>query len=494
MTLPQPFALLVAIACGALVTFSLAPYNIWPASLLSLAGFIFILDKTHPAQAFWRGWAYGLGLFGFGVSWVYVSIHEHGHAAVPLALLLTAAFCAGLALLPALQAFLWVRFARNSWLGVSLGFPALWVLFEWLRSWLLTGFPWLYLGYAHLQTPLAGWAPIGGVFSLSFFVALSASLIFAAIKWRSNKGLFASAAVLLLVWGAGAALTKVEFTAPKNNETMSVALVQPNIPLEKKWDKAYFPAIVADFNEQTLAAMDADLILWPESAIPAFYQRLDAVIKPLAERAKLDNTALVFGIPYQGEQDGYYNGIVAEGAGSGIYFKQRLVPFGEYVPMEQWLRGLIAFFNLPMSHFRIGPDNQTMLKAKDYQLGTYICYEVVYPDLVANTARQADLLVTISNDSWFGRSIGPIQHLQMAQMRALENGRYMLRGTNNGVTAVIDQRGQITAQLPQFEQGVLRSNAVAYTGSTPFSRLGSWPVLLLCALLAVAAMHRKNHH
>lgn len=495
MTLPQPYALLAAIVCGALVTFSLAPYDNWPTSIASLAGFIALLSTPSPKQAFWRGWAYGLGLFGFGVSWVYISIHVHGNAPVPLAILLTATFCAGLAFLPALQAYLWTRFIRGNWAGIVFGFPALWVLFEWLRSWLFTGFPWLYLGYAHLDTPLSGWAPIGGVFSISFLVALSASLIYIAASLRKAPRILNSAVALLIIWTASTALTTIEFTHPKTNNAISVALIQPNIPLEKKWDRAFFPTIVADFRKQTLTEIGADIILWPESAIPAFYQRLGSVVDPLAEAAQLDHTSLLFGIPYQGEHDNYYNSIVARGNGSGDYLKQRLVPFGEYVPLENWLRGLIAFFDLPMSHFSIGPTNQAMLSAGNHKVGAYICYEVVYPDLVAKTAHQADLLVTISNDSWFGRSIGPLQHLQMAQMRALENGRYMLRGTNNGVTAVINHRGQITARLPQFEQGVLRTEALAYAGNTPFARLGSLPVILLCiALLLMTAFYRPKHN
>lgn len=489
--------LLLAAASGALVTLSLAPYHIWPAALVSLMALLALLHQATPRQAFWRGWCYGLGFFGSGISWVYVSIHVHGNAGILLATMLTALFCAALALLHGLQAWLWVRFLRRDSIATLAAFPALWVLFEWLRNWLLTGFPWLYIGYAPIDTALAGWAPVAGVFGVSLALALCASTAFLIMRRPALK---TTVTVLLLpavLWLLGWVLSHHAWTTPRSQHSIDVALIQPNIPLEKKWDRRYFPDIIADFRQQTLDHLDADLVLWPESAIPAFYQRVDSVLKPLATAAAQQQSSLILGIPYQRDDQHtrYYNSIVAEGNGSGAYFKQRLVPFGEYVPLESWLRGLITFFDLPMSHFSIGPPQQALLTAGQWQVAPYICYEIVYPDLVASTAKNADLLITISNDSWFGDSIGPLQHMQMARMRALENGRYLLRGTNNGITAIIDPKGNITAQVPQFEKTVLRGEATAFGGSTPFGRTGSAPIILLCfALLGTSFLRRRNNN
>ena len=159
------------------------------------------------------------------------------------------------------------------------------------------------------------------------------------------------------------------------------------------------------------------------------------------------------------------------------------MPFGEYVPLQDVLRGLIAFFDLPMSDFARGPADQAMLQAKGYQIAPLICYEVVYPDFVAGLAAQSDILLTISNDTWFGTSIGPLQHLQMAQMRALEAGRWMIRATNNGVTALIDPFGQITTQIPQFEQAIMYGEVVPMHNLTPYLQWRSWPLIILCSLL-----------
>ncbi|MDH4041784.1 MAG: apolipoprotein N-acyltransferase, partial [Gammaproteobacteria bacterium] len=201
---------------------------------------------------------------------------------------------------------------------------------------------------------------------------------------------------------------------------------------------------------------------------------------------------LFVGAPYLAEQgDGYFNSVIAVGQGEGVYHKQHLVPFGEYVPLERQLRGLIAFFDLPMSAFSSGPPDQPPLRAGAYRVAPFLCYEVVYPELVARSARNSDLLLTISNDSWFGKSIGPLQHLQMAQMRALENGRYMIRGTNNGVSAIIDQRGQIVARTDQFVEATLTGDVEVMLGNTPFGTFGVTPVIAGCgvALLLMFLMY-----
>lgn len=487
---PRALPRLLAPLGGVLLTLSLAPYALWPAGMLGCALLAALLQGVTPREAALRGGLFGLGLFGSGASWVYVSIHLYGGAGIGLAGLLTAIFCAGLALLPAGFGFLQARWLGGLRAGAWLGFPALWVLFEWLRSWLLTGFPWLYLGYAHLDTWLAGWAPLIGVYGLSLLAALSATTLLVLAEDLMRKQaraphLLGGAALLALIWLGGWALRAVDWVSPQDTSPLRVALYQPNIPQERKWDREYLPEILGRYRNALPQALPSDLILWPEAAIPALYSAARPLIDPMARQATAADAALLTGIPMRGDSGALHNSIIALGNGQGVYHKQRLVPFGEYVPLEQWLRGLIDFFDLPMSSFSPGPSAQPPLVARGHRVAPFICYEIVYPDLVAAAAREAELLVTVSNDTWFGASAGPLQHLQMARMRALENGRYLLRGTNNGVSAVIDERGRLLQQSAQFEETLLRGEAKLMQGSTPFSRLGSLPVLLLCtALLA----------
>jgi apolipoprotein N-acyltransferase len=478
-------AWLWALLAGALIPLSLTPYDIWPAAILSLLALQFLLHSLHcdsPKSGFWLGWWHALGMFGAGTSWVYVSIHVYGHASVGLAVALTALFSMGLALFGGLTFYMYKRFfpGWTSW-HIAL-FPAIWVLGEWLRSWFLTGFPWLYIGYSQTDGPLAAWAPVSGVLGISFLLALSVSSLFAS--YRTRKFIYALPIAALAT--ASVAVSNIEWVKPTGDKR-SVALVQANIDQNEKWVASLIPGHIKLHQEMSEPLWDSDIIVWPESAVPQLLQRSESLIAQLTSQAKESNTAFITGIPhYDIANKSFHNSILGLGDASGHYLKRRLVPFGEYVPLEDWLRGLIEFFDLPMSNFRPGPAEQEDLHAGELSLAPLICYEVVYPDMIRRGAgRQADLLLTISNDTWFGASIGPLQHLQMARMRAKETGRAMIRGTNNGVSALIDADGSILKQSRQFQREVLRGDVSIYTGDTLVSRYGHRPLLGLCLTLLV---------
>ena len=245
--------------------------------------------------------------------------------------------------------------------------------------------------------------------------------------------------------------------------------------------------------EASLASLpeSSDLLIWPEAAIPAYRNQMERWLTRAEATLEERNAALITGIPLR-DRDARYNGIIGLGRASGDYRKQKLVPFGEYAPLEAVLRGRIDFFDLPMSHMAPGEAGQTALAFDDLEIAPFICYEIVYPDFVAAGTRQSHLIATISNDSWFGRSIGPLQHLQMARFRALETGRPVLRGTNNGVTAIISSKGVILDQLPQFEVGTLQGRVTPRSGDTPYMRLQSYPILALIALSLFCARWRRD--
>ena len=368
-------------------------------------------------------------------------------------------------------------------------FAALWVGQEAFRGWFLTGFPWLYSGYSQLNGPLAGLAPLGGMWLISFTLALTAALIYNALRLvRTGRKGFIAAGALLLVgpWVAGLALKEHAWTSPAG-PALSVAAIQGNIEQSMKWDPAQLNAQLALYRDMSFSSKPVDLLIWPETAVPVLKEYADDYLADMGAFASSRNSALITGVPVRqlnerGEKR-FYNAITAVGQGQGTYLKQKLVPFGEYVPLQDLLRGLIAFFNLPMSDFARGPAEQTLLQAKGYSIASFICYEVVYPEFAASLAARSNILLTVSNDAWFGSSIGPLQHLQMAQMRALEAGRWMIRATNNGMTVLIDPQGQITAQLPQFEQGVLYGDVVPMQQLTPYLRWRGWPMAILCGLL-----------
>lgn len=480
---------LLALAAGALTPLAMAPFDYWPLSLLSLALFYLGLRGLGPKAAFGRGWCYGFGLFIAGTSWIYVSIHDYGGASAPLAALLTGGFSAGVALFFAIPAALWARwFRRNEApLADALAFAALWLAQEAFRGWFLTGFPWLYAGYSQLDGPLAGLAPLGGVWLVSFALALSAALLVNLVRLRRAPAFLVAALGLLAApWITGLALKDHAWTRPMG-EKLDVVALQGNVEQNLKWDPAQLEAQLALYRDMTLAARRTDLIIWPETAVPVLKEHAEGFLSVMGRVAHDRQAALITGVPIrQANERGekrYYNGITVVGDGQGTYLKQQLVPFGEYVPLQDVLRGLIAFFDLPMSDFARGPADQPPLLAKGYKIAPYICYEVVYPEFAASLAAQSDLLLTVSNDTWFGTSIGPLQHLQMAQMRALEAGRWMIRATNNGVTVLIDPFGRIETAIPQFEKASLYGQVEPMQGLTPYLKWRSWPLAILCGLL-----------
>lgn len=482
---------------GGLQTFTFSPFEWWLLGPLSVLLIVMVALPMAPSRLFLAGWLTGLGLFGTGASWVYVSISEHGNTSIPVAVVLTALFVMGLALIHAIAFWFWGKLAKDNSIRRLILFPAVWVLADWIRGWLLTGFPWLYLGTAQVDGPLAGYGPLLGVHGVTFLIVASGAALYALgwllmVKRQQAAGIVAVLA--LIPWLTGPLANRIQWTE-LSDETLSFAAMQGNIPQQIKWDPDFLRDQLVIYLGLTEDDWNRDLILWPETAIPITQDQAGPIIEHV-ESLLGDDSTLITGIPWftfseRVEDFTFHNSIMTIGGqGDNVYHKQKLVPFGEYVPLEQWLRGLIGFFDLPMSSFSRGPKYQSALTAGNARLMPAICYEVAYADFVAVNARRSNILVTISNDGWFGDSIGPLQHLQLARMRALETGRYMLRGTNNGVTAIIDHKGQLAETIPQFERAVLRGDVRTATGYTPFMQSGSWPVLTLVAILIVFVRER----
>lgn len=499
MTQNRLFRIPALVATGALQTLAFAPFHLWPAALASLALVLLMCSGRDAKALFHDGWFLGLGLFASGASWVYVSINEYGMTAAPLAAVMTLLFAMGLALFPAIAFWCWGRLAgshstRSLWL-----FPAIWTLMDWVRGWLLTGFPWLYAGTAQVDGPLAGLAPVMGVHGITFITAATAALLVAA--WQRCRcaprwAPAALAAAALLPWLLAPLVNLIEWTRPQG-EPLSVAAVQGNISQHDKWDPEMLRKQIRIYRQLTEPLWGRDLILWPETALPATQGQASQVLDALESRAFDTETTLVTGLPWYGNSPHYaepvfHNSLMTVGPGQGTYHKQRLVPFGEYVPLESLLRGTIEFLSLPMSVFQPGPENQSPLQIAGASSHPAICYEIAYADFVAQHAENTGFLMTVSNDAWFGRSLGPFQHHQIARMRALETGRELLRGTNNGITSIVDREGRIRARAEHYERDVLKGKIQPMSGSTPFMATGSWPVITLAAVMIVFGRQRQN--
>jgi apolipoprotein N-acyltransferase len=485
MGLTPTFALqlLAALVAGGFTTLTASPFELWWLGPVAIALLYVGLHTLSPAQAALKGWIYGVALFASGTSWVYVSIHDYGYTGMPLAVFLTALFVAVLALFFAGTFWLYRRFFGPRW--ALLTFAGAWVLGEVLRTYLFTGFPWLLLGSSFVDSPLASWAPIGGVYLLSLLVALTGTLGAELLRRQ-----WWAALPLAAIWLTPIALPTL-WTTPVSEPTR-VALLQGNLPQLLKWTPEGQRVAANTYSDLTRRVADnADLIIWPETALPM----IDSQARPVLERVQANlppDTALLTGIVQLDESNRYFNSVIGVGNVEGSYQKEHLVPFGEYLPLESVLRGAINFFDLPMSSFSKGASRQTPMQAAGVTIGNAICYEIIYPQLVARRAADSGVIITVSNDTWFGASIGPHQHLQMARLRALENGRYVVRATSNGITAIINPRGELVASAPQFETTYLTGEFRVMEGLTPFTRTGSWPAWLFAGLLLLPGLMRKR--
>lgn len=469
---------LAALFAGALVPFSFAPFNLLILSYIGIAVFAWlILLPQNRKSLFINALLFGFGLFAVGVSWVYVSIHDYGEAMPALAVLMTFAFVLFLAAIFATP-WLLLSFLPNKPIAQILCFAALWLLGEWLRGWFLTGFPWLYLGQGHLNSTLSGWMPILGSLGIGFVQAAICATLALSIQYRAKPiCIRIAAAIALFIFIASPLLNRIDWTAPM--QPVEVTLVQPNISLIDKWNAELRDANLQRLLDLSEGHWNTDILVWPEAALPLTHLGNDQLLSEISEYLGPETSLLTGRLVYDSISRRFYNNVIGLGNGSGEYSKRRLVPFGEYVPLENQLRGLINFFDLPMSMISSGDSVQDQLKAGQLSIAIALCYEIAYGHQVAIDSRTANLLTTVSNDTWFGDSIGPHQHFQLAQVRAKETGKPVLRGTNDGISGLIDQRGRVIIQTDQFVATSVTAEVTPYSGKTPFSYWGQTPMTIL---------------
>jgi apolipoprotein N-acyltransferase len=474
---------------GVLAVFGFAPFGMFPLSVVALIVLFRVwLRCERAAQAAQAGFAFGMGLFSFGVGWIYVALHDYGYMHPLLAISATLLFAALASTPLVLAGYVLTRFRVSPNVKILLVMPALWVLAEWFRGLLFTGFPWLAFGYAQVpDSPLLGYAPLFGVYGVSLAVAMSAGalLLVSQVRW-SAAGKMALGGLGAL-WLLGAALQQAEWTLPIG-APLKVSLLQGNIPQDEKFSQEKLVATLETYRRLAQGS-DARLIVLPETAfpmlrhnVPPYYQEI------LRDHVQQNGGDILIGA-FEKEGDRYFNSVYSLGsAESQQYRKDHLVPFGEFIP----LRGVLGWFindvlQIPMGDLTSGGDAQVPLAVAGQQVAVNICYEDVFGEEIIRQLPQATLLVNVTNDAWYGESNAAVQHNQMSQMRARETGRMMLRATNTGVTSVIGIDGQAQAQLPQHEEGALTAEVQGYAGSTPYVRWGNVAVLILLALMLGAA-------
>jgi apolipoprotein N-acyltransferase len=493
--------LIAAFAVGAALNLAFAPFGWWPMGVLAPAALFALIRGLPPRRAAWAGAAFGAGLFAFGTYWLYTCLHVFGLVPVWLTMVLQIVLVALMSAYTAALCYLANRFwlkpgTTRDWLVL----PGLWVLLEWLRGWVLTGFPWLSLGYAFIDSPLAEWAPLLGIYGVTWsatFVAAGLNVVLGPAvpsSRRPNAGrliALAAIAAVFLVPALAARHAWTHATAAR----MPIAAVQGAVSQDQKWQLKNRGATLARYTDLTTQAWGARLIVWPESALPVLANNIADYLQNLRDTGRAHDADFAIGlVNYEPATKQYFNGLlVMSETGGGWYYKRHLVPFGEYFPVPGFIRSWMRLMNLPYDDISAGSEHQPMLSAAGQKLGLTICYEDAFGSSQLKILRNATLLINVTNNAWYGDSTAPHQHLQIARMRALEAGRFLIRAANDGITAVIGPHGEVVARLPQFQEAVLRTDVQPMTGLTPYARLGNYPVVLgVLGLLALAAWRRRG--
>lgn len=488
----------LSVLAGAALPLAFAPFGQFWLAPLCYAVLFYTWHDAPPRRALALGFLFGCASFGLGTYWTFIAVRVFGQSPLAVAALVMVGLTLVLAGFVAVAAFVAARWLPTrgvlAWLA---GLPAVFALAEWLRGWLFTGFGWLAAGYSQTDSWLMGYAPVGGVHLMSLAVLASAGAVVTFVL-GSVRERAAAAVVVAAIWGGGLALESRSFTAPRER-ALTVALAQGAIGQADKWRPEQLPGMLALYAELTRQSAGADLVIWPEAAIPTLVEYLGDYLDGVQRAAAEQGSAVVLGVlrlPPGAEPSSptSQNIVMALTEPRQVYVKRHLVPFGEYFPVPDFVRSWLRLMSLPYTDAVPGEANQPPLEVAGEKLAITICYEDVFGAEQLASLPEATLLVNVANDAWFGDSIAPHQHLQIARVRAAEAGRYLLRSTNTGVSAVIDPRGAVVASVAQFEPAVLRARVQGYAGATPYARAGNYPavVLALALLLGAAALGRRG--
>lgn len=482
----------LALPLGASLALAFAPASAWPVAFLAPACLFLLWQGVSPREAARRGFLFTAGTFAAGTYWLYHSIHLIGQAPVWLALFLMLGLASIMGAYSALAGYAVARWAPSRGLGRWLALlPCAWVFVEWFRGWFLSGFPWLALGYSQFDTPLVGLAPVLGVYGVSLAVAVISGALIALLLGTQRERVLAGAAVVVVA--AASLLGRLQWTQP-SGPPVTVALVQGAVPQSMKWQPSQLEKTMRLYAGLTGPQLGTQIIVWPESAIPALESNIREFLDSVRGAARASGSSIVMGlVRHEPGSDDYYNAIAAWSPAEQWYYKRRLVPFGEFFPVPARVREWMRLMNLPYSDFASGSEQQAPLEAAGQKLAPTVCYEDAYGSEQRRLARESTLLVNVTNDAWFGDSTAPHQHLDISRMRSIEAGRPMLRATNDGVTALIGYDGSVVSSLPQFHPAVLTGSVVPRSGLTPYLRFGNGPLLaLLFAGLAGPFLARRR--
>ncbi|MEM9172024.1 MAG: apolipoprotein N-acyltransferase [Pseudomonadota bacterium] len=490
MAISDTQRMLLASLLGAALPLAFSPFGFWWLAPILLAAW-FVLFISAQRSVFWIGFAFGAAAFLTGTYWLYHSISGIGKAPLPLTLFLILGMVAIMALYFGGTAALVWRAAQGR-LGIALGlFAPVYVLLEWARGWILSGFPWLNLGYTLTDAPIHGWLPLGGVYLGSLVVVIFACLLVLLVLGAARGKILAGIALVSL-GAVGVELSGIRWVSDVAGD-VRVSIGQLGLDQSLKWNADQFEKTLAWYGQFIGNRAGDNVLVMPEVALPTVADRVEGYLASAAEYARERNSHVLLGILKRNESGQVSNALLALG---GVerqwYAKRHLVPYGEFFPVPAFVRTWLRAKNLPFSDLQAGPASPVPIQVAGVPIASSICYEDAYASEQLTFFPDAQYIVNVSNDAWFGDSIAPHQHLQIARTRSLESQRWQVRATNTGISGLIDDRGQIRAAAPSFEPAILDGVIERRRGHTPYTRTGNLPVLVLSILLIAAWLMRAR--
>ena len=483
-------AYVIAVFLGLLFSLGFAPNDAWFISVFSITCLHFLIQGTNKKELFWIGYSFGLGLWSLGISWMFVSIYFYGNIGFILSIFLTLIFIGILSIYFGVTLFLYYYLRSSSRISVIFSLPIAWIIIEYLRSILFTGFPWLISGTMLADTILDGWTPIIGAQGNSFLLLVLSSLLFLFIsEFKKYKTALLSGTFIFLLLFSSFSLKNIEWTSLERS--LNASIVQTNLELDEKWSTKG----VAETKNMMQVALDnaeeGEIIVFPETALIFSENEIKDWLDYIKLKAELKEVTLITGIVEREESFKVRNRILGLGMANSHYDKVKLVPFGEFIPFEAQTGKLFDILGLRLTNTIPGEQINT-INAGNIRVSASICYEIAFSDLIRKTALESNLLVTISNDTWFGSSYGPIQHLEIAQNRALEHKKALLRSTNSGISAFISRNGEIIEKQGYFEDKLLKKEINLYAGETFYAKYGNLPLFIILSVIFIFLLNLKR--
>ena len=479
--------LIQATISGSLSVFSFSEISLWFMIIAAITWFLLILKDVNKTESFWIGWFFGIGYFGVNIWWIHISIESFG---IPNSLIAVSINAIFVCLLAIYFSIFGILIKSLSLLKIPLLFiaPLIWLLLEISRGYFFTGFPWLVAGYTQIDSPLSALLPLIGAYGVSFvIVSLASFLVFLLGSKSLNQKLFGVFTTFSIVTSSYY-LQQIEYTL-KNGELLDISIVQGSLPYDVRWSKNSTELIFDHYMELSLDQWDSDILVWPETVFTKPLTLIDPEVELLKSISSRTDTHLILGVPFlEGSDNKVFNSILSVADSIQLYKKRKLVPFGEYFPLREVFSNFYDTLNVPLSDFTKGLSKKSKFFVKENTIGVLICYEIAFASIARSSLPQAELIVNLSNDSWFGKSVAAFQHLQIVRVRAAELERPIIRATNTGISAIIDHKGDVIDSSGLFEAQIISGEVVGRVGSTPYAKIGERGVTSFALMLVLFAL------